>query len=192
MSLSHDQRLAIRAAARRAAYRYFLHPQPADVEDLAQEVAAKALANLHRFDPTKAEWTTWVNTIASNTAIDMGKKKKPLRLADGFDAPARADNAPDEAVLDLAREVRRLLPKAPLDTRVVLSALNPELFPPCDAVQAGFEKRFKISWTASRELPEWSEPTPEFLAARAGVSKNTLVDQPLCRLRKKLARELGR
>jgi hypothetical protein len=186
MTPTPEQHRVILAAARRASYRYFFRPQPADVEDLAQEVTLKVLLHQSDFDPRKALWTTWVQTIAEHTAIDMGKKKRPLQLSKGFDIPAGAVQA-DETLERRACGVRRLIDKAPLRTRVVLAALNPELFPPCEQVKEAFRKLFNISWETSREREEWMEPTAEFLAAAAGARKNTLVDQPLCRLRAMLS-----
>lgn len=189
MILTPDQLLAIRAAARRAVFRYFLQPQPSDVDDLAQEVAAKALAHLTDFDPSKGEWSAWVNTIAARSAIDQGLKKRSVSLPANFEKAADTSEV-DEAVERDTQDVRRLLPRAPLRTRAVLAAQHPDQFPPCAQVRMSFSKLFQISWEASRGLEEWTSPTPEFLAARAGLPKNTLIDQPLRRLRLALVKEV--
>ena len=197
MQPTEEQHRQIVAAAQRAVYRYFRNPQTADVEDLAQEVEAKVLAHWDGFDASKGQWTTWVNTIARRTAIDWGRKKRPVRLVDGFDA-ASSPSLPNDGAEQAAADIRLLLPVAPEHVLAVLAALNEDLFPPSDSVKKTFERIFRVSWEESRELPEWRHPSPEFLAARTGKSKNSVIDQPLCRFRAwllekipALARHLG-
>lgn len=43
----------------------------AQAEDLAQETFLRAWTNLAQFDPTRAQFTTWLHTIARNQAVDF-------------------------------------------------------------------------------------------------------------------------
>ena len=47
-----------------------------DAEDIAQEAFVKAYMQLHKFDPGKARFSTWLYKIATNLAIDFLRKKK--------------------------------------------------------------------------------------------------------------------
>ncbi len=59
--------------------------RPADVDDVAQEVflrLCKADYRLLRsYDPARAALTTWLTVIASSTAIDHLRRRKPPELA---------------------------------------------------------------------------------------------------------------
>ena len=46
-----------------------------DAEDLAQEAFVKAFRNIHTFDG-RARFTTWLYTIAKNTAISQMRKRR--------------------------------------------------------------------------------------------------------------------
>jgi RNA polymerase sigma-70 factor (ECF subfamily) len=56
-------------------YRY-LHNSD-DANDVTQETFIKAWKYLHKFDTSK-KFTTWILTIAKNTALDFIKRKKPV------------------------------------------------------------------------------------------------------------------
>lgn len=52
-----------------------------DAHDAAQETLVKVLRNLHRFDP-KRTFSTWVFSIARNTAIDEHRRRRRRRAWD--------------------------------------------------------------------------------------------------------------
>lgn len=58
-----------------AVFRYFRYRgEDADTaNDLASTVFERALANIHRFDPQKAQMKTWLFSIARNVAINHWK-----------------------------------------------------------------------------------------------------------------------
>ena len=57
-----------------AYYRLLEH---ADAEDVTSTVFLKAVANIDRFDPSKASFSTWILRIAHNVMIDRYRTRKP-------------------------------------------------------------------------------------------------------------------
>ena len=51
-------------------------------EDLLQDVFLTAFERLHRFDPQRAAFSTWLFAIARNKCINALKKKRPLPTAE--------------------------------------------------------------------------------------------------------------
>lgn len=47
-----------------------------EAEDIAQEAFIKAYVDLHRYDPAKARYSTWLYKIATNLALDYLRKQK--------------------------------------------------------------------------------------------------------------------
>jgi RNA polymerase sigma factor (sigma-70 family) len=183
----------IRDLASRAALRSNRDLDEGGVDDLAQEVARRLWQARDRYDAARGPWEALIYRIARNLAIDGLRKNRTISLDAAGDPDLLLHGTPDpspgeheDAVLDAAA-LRDHLPSAPVRTRAVLAALHPELFPPDDAARAAFLGLFGLSWEASRHLPEWRCPSAEFLASRAGKPRNTLVDQPLKRLREQLA-----
>ena len=52
-----------------------------DAEDVTQEAFVRAWKNLKKFDTTK-NFKTWLFTIAKNAALDVIKKKRPMRFSE--------------------------------------------------------------------------------------------------------------
>jgi RNA polymerase sigma-70 factor, ECF subfamily len=65
-------------------------------EDLAQDAFLLAFRNLHTFNSAKAQFSTWLFTIAKNTCFNAMKKKTPHLVAD---LPEKIDRhtPPEEA-----------------------------------------------------------------------------------------------
>lgn len=61
------------------AYRYLRNTH--DAEDVAQETFVRAWKHLKQFDISK-NFKTWLFTIAKNAALDLIKKKHPLRFSE--------------------------------------------------------------------------------------------------------------
>jgi len=79
-----------------------------DASDIVQEIFIKVWKNIHRFDPLKASFKTWIFTIGRNTLTDFLRKRKSLLFSD-IDKSTRSDlveeensfaeNIPDENLL---------------------------------------------------------------------------------------------
>lgn len=83
-------------------FRYFRY-RGLDVDtanDLASSVYERALINLHRFDPQKAQIKTWLFTIAQNLAINHWKAKSTRTFIDlNEEFPTDSTNALPENVI---------------------------------------------------------------------------------------------
>ncbi|HTE48746.1 MAG TPA: sigma-70 family RNA polymerase sigma factor [Candidatus Paceibacterota bacterium] len=53
-----------------------------EAPDIVQEIFIKTWKNIHRFNPLKASFKTWIFTIGRNTATDFLRKKKNLLFSD--------------------------------------------------------------------------------------------------------------
>ncbi len=135
---------------------------PADAEDVRQEVCLKAMTRLGQFTGTPGEnrddLHAWVSRIAANASIDVIRKRRdgklfsleePSAVGDetlGTNVPAREDN-PEERFA--RREVRKLMADA-------IAQLSPELRQVCllrDVLQYSTQevaKRLRISSMAVR------------------------------------------
>ena len=51
-------------------------PDEDDVDDVVQEVFLKALQNLHRYDPARGMFKSWLYRIAANASMDIQKKRR--------------------------------------------------------------------------------------------------------------------
>ncbi len=96
--------------------------------DIVQDTFVKAWKNLERFDAKKANFKTWIFTIARNTVTDLLRKKKSLlfsdiKTAEETDIDSYAQNIPDEELLP-----DELLAKADEEKILhgMLDKLNPE------------------------------------------------------------------
>lgn len=57
-------------------------------EDVVSDVFFKVISNHHRFDPSKASFSTWIFTIAENSVIDHFRKRRRFAaFPDGANAP---------------------------------------------------------------------------------------------------------
>src|SRR5258708_5195174 len=79
-----------------------------DVPDIVQEIFIKVWKNIHRFDPTRASFKTWIFTIGRNTVTDFLRKKKNLLFSDiennnntdeNSHSSFSGENIPDENLL---------------------------------------------------------------------------------------------
>ena len=68
--------------------------EPAQAEDLAQDVMFQIWRRAAQFDPSKARASTWIYTIARNRLIDERRKNRPMGvqlpetdIVEGSDAP---------------------------------------------------------------------------------------------------------
>lgn len=78
-----------------------------DAEDLLQDVALRALANLDSLEPVR-DLTAWLWRAVRNAAIDAWRKRKRRAAAGESDADERDfDEAIDEAWLSAEDEVER-------------------------------------------------------------------------------------
>ena len=106
-----------------AIFRYFRY-RGADADtanDLASSVFEKALANLRRYDPHKAQIQTWLFAIAHNLAINHWKAETihPTTSLDELDLIAQDDPPPEEELIRIQDKQEILQAFRSLDTRVV-------------------------------------------------------------------------
>ncbi len=79
--------------ALRVAARLIANPEAA--EDVAQEAMVRAWSQASRFDPRRAQFTTWLYRIVTNLCIDQRRRRVPQRLPEDFDPPDPAAGAVD-------------------------------------------------------------------------------------------------
>jgi RNA polymerase sigma-70 factor (ECF subfamily) len=86
---------------------------PQEAEDLANTVFEKAFAAIGRYEPSPAQFSTWLYTIAQNTIIDYYRRRR-LPLVDDADAELFAVTDPGAGPEDslLADERRQILYRA--------------------------------------------------------------------------------
>jgi RNA polymerase sigma-70 factor (ECF subfamily) len=73
---------------------YGLLGNPADAEEAAQDALTYALVNIHRYDPQRASFATWLHTIAVSRCRDRLRRRRwpTLSLSAWLD---RGGDAPD-------------------------------------------------------------------------------------------------
>lgn len=99
---------------------------PADVEDLVQEVFLKVYGNLERYDAARASLSTRIYTITRNTVYDhlRAKRDRPVfELPDNTEDDAA--DAPDAALLnrETLEELAGALERLPQEQRDILILL---------------------------------------------------------------------
>lgn len=91
---------------------------PSDADDLVQETLAKAIANLHRFEPgTKLK--SWLFTIMRNTFLTNVAKSRRETTGVEIEDPSSGPQAPQEWSAQV-REVRAAIGRLPQAQREVL------------------------------------------------------------------------
>jgi RNA polymerase sigma-70 factor (ECF subfamily) len=70
--------------------------QPADAEDIVQDVLLAAFSNLAKYDPRRSAFSTWLFVIARNKCLNAAKRRW---LLNGGDFPEPVDSrTPDDAL----------------------------------------------------------------------------------------------
>lgn len=87
-----------------------------EAEDAVQEAFVKLWINAHRYDRSKAKFTTWFYRIVLNQCLDQKRKKRPDALPEGFDVIDGRDG-PDKELQDVQRAQRVALALADLPDR---------------------------------------------------------------------------
>ena len=89
---------------------------PQEAEDLANTVFEKAFAAIGRYEPSPAQFSTWLYTIAQNTIIDYYRKRR-LPVVDGAEGElfAVADPGEGPEASLLTDERRQILHRAVMD-----------------------------------------------------------------------------
>lgn len=73
---------------------------PAEAEDVAQELFLRVWRHAAKWQPGKARFDTWMHRVALNLCNDRLRQRRPLQLAESWDAP---DPAPGvEAAIEEA------------------------------------------------------------------------------------------
>ncbi len=87
-----------------------------EAEDLTNTVFEKALAAMGRYEPSPAQFSTWLYTIARNAVIDHYRRRRlPVQEGAEDDLHRSPDPAGDPEALLLADERRRRLHEAILE-----------------------------------------------------------------------------
>lgn len=87
---------------------------PAEAEDVAQEVFVRVWRHAARWRPGEARFDTWMHRVALNLCTDRLRRRRTLPLPEGWDAPdpqAATDAALDEA--EISARVERALAALP-------------------------------------------------------------------------------
>jgi RNA polymerase sigma-70 factor, ECF subfamily len=87
-----------------------------EAEDVTQQVFAKLLTELGRYQPGEAPFEAWVWRVAHNVAVDHLRRTRAIPCEEVRDADERADESADEARASL----RTALASLPADQRDVL------------------------------------------------------------------------
>ena len=87
-----------------------------EAEDAVQEAFVKFWINAHRYDRSKAKFTTWFYRIVLNQCLDQKRKKRPDALPEGFDVVDERDG-PDKELHNVQRVQRVALALADLPDR---------------------------------------------------------------------------
>ncbi|MEM9463111.1 MAG: RNA polymerase sigma factor [Myxococcota bacterium] len=75
---------------------YMLVHEPDIAEDLTQETFARALSRLHEYDPTRAEFSTWLYGIVVNLSREHWRRaERGSRLLDRLRSVLGRDTAPN-------------------------------------------------------------------------------------------------
>jgi RNA polymerase sigma-70 factor (ECF subfamily) len=68
-----------------------------EVEDVTQQVFAKLLTELGRYEPREAPFGAWVLRVARNVAVDHVRRARPVPCEEVHEPNARVDDSADEA-----------------------------------------------------------------------------------------------
>lgn len=98
----------------------------AAAEDIAQETFLRAWQGLNRYDPKRAEFSTWLFTIARNLALnelDRAAAKKEVSSDDDLSESAAGEPSPDQAIFSAQQRerLRKALLRLPLEDRSALA-----------------------------------------------------------------------
>lgn len=77
-------------------------PDPLVAEDMVQEAMVRAWSQARRFDPQRAQFTTWLYRIVVNLCIDERRRARPQPMPDGFEPVDPTANA-DETIATIER-----------------------------------------------------------------------------------------
>jgi len=96
-------------------------------EDLVQEAFVRAWGNAHRFDGSRALFTTWLYRVIVNLSIDLRRRRRMEQLPDDFDM---IDETPtSDSQIETAQQQRTLieaLQTLPVNQRAAVSLVYDE------------------------------------------------------------------
>ncbi|MEW6623059.1 MAG: sigma-70 family RNA polymerase sigma factor [Bacillota bacterium] len=81
-------------------YFYSFTSNPQDVEDLTQIVFLKVIKNIKSFRRCKGKFSTWIYTIARNTALNFVSQKQSQKYHDANPILNNSDHIPENRMLE--------------------------------------------------------------------------------------------
>ncbi|MET0545682.1 MAG: RNA polymerase sigma factor [Caulobacterales bacterium] len=99
---------------------------PAEAEDVAQEVFLRVWKHAGSWQPGAAKFETWLHRVATNLCLDRLRRRREVRMGDDF--PEIPDDAPssDETIMASQRllRVREALDALPERQRMAIELCN--------------------------------------------------------------------
>jgi len=87
-----------------------------DAEDITQNVFAKMMTAIQKYEERSVPFTAWIMRVARNAALDHLRAKRPIPTEE----IRLADNGSSETATERARDLREALDGLPVDQREVL------------------------------------------------------------------------
>lgn len=98
---------------------------PAQAQDVAQETFLRVWLHRQQFDPTRAQWSTWLFTIARNLALDtlQAQARQPQGVGDELPEPASTAPGPAQTLAhkQAQQQLQNALRQLPLPDRSALA-----------------------------------------------------------------------
>ena len=87
-----------------------------EAEDITQNVFAKLMTKIHRYEPREVPFTAWILRVARNAALDHMRARRTIPTEE----VRVADSGQTETSIDRGRALRHALEQLPEDQREVL------------------------------------------------------------------------
>jgi RNA polymerase sigma-70 factor (ECF subfamily) len=87
-----------------------------EAEDVTQQVFAKLITSIHKYEPRQVPFSAWILRVAHNLAIDDMRRRRAVPVAE----VRPVDEAHDGVDLDQARALKDALAGLPTEQREVL------------------------------------------------------------------------
>lgn len=132
----------------------------ADAEDVVAEAYLKAARSFASFDPTRAQFGTWVTAIARNCMVSHFRKQRPVVALEDAPDNVFAQDSHDETICGIAT-VKQLLAHLDDDERELVALKyhegmrNVEIAHELDINQSTVSTKLARALSKMREVAEW-------------------------------------